>query len=87
MVVDVELDARGRLYILSQGVWDLPNLPENAGLPASPETGTLLRLDRLGRFTPIAQGLDRPTSVELIGDSALVVTLTGTVIRIDRIAG
>ena len=84
MVVDVELGARGQLYVLSQGLWDLPDRPENAGLPAAPRTGTLLRLDRSGSFTPIAGGLDRPTSVELIGDTAFVITLTGKVIRIDR---
>jgi sugar lactone lactonase YvrE len=85
MIVDVEFGARGQLYVLSQGVWNLPDRPDNAGLPAAPRTGKLLRLDRSGSFTPIADGLDRPTSVELIGDSALVVTLTGKVIRIDRI--
>ena len=85
LIVDVEFDARGQLYVLSQGFWDLPNLPENAGQPASPRTGKLLRLEPSGRFTPIVEALDRPTSVELVGDTALVVTLSGKVIRIDHI--
>jgi hypothetical protein len=28
-------------------------------------------------------GLDQPTSVDFIGDAAFVVTLTGTIVRID----
>ncbi len=36
MVVDVEFGPHHELYALSQGVWDLPDFPENAGLPASP---------------------------------------------------
>ncbi len=76
----------GSYTALSQGLWDLPNKPENAGQPASPNTGKLLRLNRSGSFTPIVQGLDRPTSVELVGDTALVVTLTGKVIRIDNVS-
>ena len=85
MIVDVEFDAGGQLYVLSQGVWTLPNIPENAGQPASPRTGKLLRLDRSGRLMPIVEALDRPTSVELVGDTALVVTLSGKVIRIDHV--
>jgi hypothetical protein len=38
-----------------------------------------------GRFASVVEGLDRPTSLELIGDSAFVVTLTGKVIRIDGV--
>lgn len=86
LVVDVEFGARGQLYVLSQGIWDLPNLPENAGLPASPDTGALLRLNRYGSFTRVADGLDRPASVELVGNKAIVVTMTGKVIRIDGLA-
>jgi hypothetical protein len=33
----------------------------------------------------VVEGLDRPTSLEFIGDSAFVVTLTGKVIRIDNV--
>ena len=85
LIVDVEFDAGGQLYVLSQGLWTLPNVPENAGQPASPRTGKLLWLDRSGRLTPIVEDLDRPTSVELVGDTALVVTLSGKVIRIDHV--
>ncbi len=85
LVVDVEFGADHRLYALSQGIWDLPPLPSNAGAPASANTGSLTLVDRHGRLTPIAGTLDRPTSVAFSHNSAFVVTLTGKVLRIDGI--
>jgi hypothetical protein len=85
LVVDVEFGTHHRLYALSQGIWDLPPLPENAGAPASANTGSLTRVDRHGRLTPVAGPLDRPTSVAFSRRSAFVVTLTGKVLRIDGI--
>lgn len=81
LLVDVEADARGRVWVLSQGVWEYPDLPENAGLPASPNTGALYRVEH-GRLVPVVGGLDRPTSLELVGDQAYVITLTGKVLRV-----
>jgi hypothetical protein len=60
-------------------------LPSNAGAPASANTGSLTRVDRHGRLTPVAGPLDRPTSVAFSRTSAFVVTLTGKVLRIDGI--
>lgn len=85
LIVDVELGHGHEVYVLSQGVWDLPPIPENEGKPASPDTGRLLRMTEHGRFASVVKGLDRPTSLELIGDSAFVITLTGKVIRIDGV--
>jgi len=85
LVVDVEFGHGHRLYVLSQGIWDLPPLPSNAGAPASPNTGSLIRVDRHGRLTTVAGSLDRPTSVAFSGKRAFVVTLTGKVLRIDGI--
>jgi hypothetical protein len=85
LVVDVEFGFDHRLYALSQGIWTLPPLPENAGAPASANTGSLTRVDRRGRLTPVAGPLDRPTSVAFSRRSAFVVTLTGKVLRIDGI--
>jgi hypothetical protein len=85
LIVDVEFGPCRQLYALSQGIWDLPVIPENAGAPASPNTGRLVRVTRDGGFATVVEGLDRPTSVEFIGDSAFVVTLTGRVIRIDNV--
>jgi hypothetical protein len=83
LIVDVELGPRWRLYALSQGIWDLEPIPANEGMPASANTGRLLRVDRHGGFDTVVAGLDRPTSVDFIGGSAYVVTLTGKVLRID----
>jgi hypothetical protein len=82
LIVDVEFGRGHRLYALSQGIWDLPQIPENEGAPASPHTGRLLQVRRHGSFATVVEGLDRPTSLEFIGSTAFVVTLTGKVIRI-----
>lgn len=84
LIVDVEFGPCRRLYALSQGIWDLPPTPENEGAPPSPDTGRLLRIQEDGSFATVAEGLDRPTSVEFIGKTAFAVTLTGKVIRIDN---
>ena len=86
LIVDVEFGRCRELYALSQGVWNLPPTPENEGKPAAPDTGRLLRVVRGGRFVPVVEGLDRPTSLELAGDTAFVVTLTGKVLRIDGVS-
>ena len=87
LIVDVEFGRGRQLYALSQGIWDLPATPENEGKPASPDTGRLLRVKKDGGFASVVEGLDRPTSLEFIGNTAFVVTLTGKVIRIDGVAG
>lgn len=83
LLVDVEAGRHHRLYALAQGVWDWPQIPENEGRPASPDTGQLMRVKRSGELVPLVEGLDRPTSFEVRGDSAWVITLTGTVLRVD----
>ena len=60
-------------------------IPENEGAPASANTGTLLRVSSDGSFASVVEGLDRPTSLEFVGKTAFVVTLTGKVIRIDDV--
>jgi sugar lactone lactonase YvrE len=87
LLVDVEFNRNHDLFALSQGVWDLPNDPNLAGQPASHNTGKLVRLDEEGGFTTIVGGLDQPTSLEFIGKTAFVVTLTGKVMRIDNVSG
>jgi sugar lactone lactonase YvrE len=79
LLVDVEFGRHGTLYALAQGVWPLGN-PE--GSPASPDTGQLLRVDQ-GGFDVVAKGLDRPTSLEIVGNTAYVVTLDGEVWTVD----
>jgi hypothetical protein len=84
LAVDVAVH-RHRLYALSQGSWDLDPIPENEGMPASPDTGALLRLQRDGSFATVVGELDRPTSLEFTRKTAFVVTLTGKVLRIDGV--
>lgn len=77
LLVDVEAGRHGRLFALSQGTFT-PGHPE--GSPADPGTGALDRVMPDGTLTPVATGLDQPTSLELAGDKAYVVTLTGTIV-------
>lgn len=83
LLVDVEIGRGGELFALSQGIWTQPDDPANAGQPASADTGRLLRVNDDGTFTVVVDLLDRPTSLEIVGDTAFVVTLTGKVVRID----
>lgn len=82
MLVDVERGRGQTMFALSQGVWD----GAFPGSPALPGTGSLLRLNGDGSFGVIADGLDRPSSLEIIGNTAYVVTLTGEVWAIEGIA-
>jgi hypothetical protein len=82
LLVDVEF-GRGRdLFALSQGVHTVGD----AGSPADANTGSLVTVNGDGTFTSIATGIDRPTSLEVIGTSAYVVTLTGQIWRVDNIS-
>ena len=84
MLVDVEWGPRGRLYGLSQGQWD----GVGEGSRAQPNTGRLVVVGRHGKLTPVVDGrgqelvLDRPVSVEFVGNTAYVVSVTGDVYRV-----
>ena len=80
LLVDVEAGRGHALYALSQGHFT-PGHPE--GSPADPGTGALERVGRDGTMRSIATGLDRPTSLELVGEAAYVLTLAGEIWRID----
>jgi hypothetical protein len=82
LLVDVEFGRGHRLYALSQGVFS--GGPE--GSPALPNTGSLVEVKRNGSFTVVTGGLDRPTSVEFIGDTAYVVTLTGEIWQVVHVS-
>jgi hypothetical protein len=80
-LLDVEFGGGGRLYALSHGTVD-PNIdPSNA----VPYTGALVKVNGDRTFTVITDGLDRPTSLEFIGNTAYVVTLTGEIWKIDGV--
>lgn len=76
---DVEPGRGHRLFALSQGHFT-PG--QDAGAPADPGTGSLLRVTRHGGLALVAGGLDRPNSLEVIRTTAYVVTLGGDVLRI-----
>lgn len=84
LLVDVEFGRGRTLYALSQG--DFPAGGEPA-FPAEPNTGELMEVSGDSTFTVITSGLDRPTSLELIGNTAYVVTLGGEILRIDNVSG
>ena len=44
---------------------------------------TCRRVTDDGGFATVVDGLDRPTSVEFVGRTAFVVTLTGKVMKIE----
>ena len=84
MLIDVERGPGGKLYALSQGQWD----GVGEGSPASPNTGRLLIVKRDGSLRPVVDRygqelvLDRPTSMEFVGNTAYVVSVDGTVYKV-----
>jgi glucose/arabinose dehydrogenase len=81
LLVDVEFGSDD-LFALAQGEFT-PGNPE--GSPANPNTGQLLKAVKAGGFAVVVGGLNQPTSLELIGDTAYVVTLGGEIWRIDNV--
>jgi hypothetical protein len=82
LLVDVEFGRGQALFALSQG----QGSGDPAGYPALPNTGSLVRVNADGTFSVIADELDRPTSFEIIGNTAYIVTLGGEIWTIDNIA-
>jgi sugar lactone lactonase YvrE len=82
LVVDVEFGRGRTLFALSQGIWD--GIAE--GSPALPNTGALVRVAANNTFTVVTEGLDRPTSLEILGNTAYIVTLGGEIWMIDGVA-
>ena len=84
LLVDVEFGRGRTLFGLSQGLFEEGKDP---GSPALPNTGALMRANADGTFSPIVERLNLPTSLEIIGNTAYVITLTGQIWKIDGIAG
>ena len=79
-VLDVEFGGGGSLYALSHGTFD----PITGG--AVPYTGALVKVNEDGTVTHIMDGLDQPTSLEFIGNTAYFVTLTGEIWKIEGVS-
>jgi len=82
LFVDVEFGRGNTLYALAQGIWDGPF----EGTPALPNTGALLQLNPDGTFSVVVDGLNQPTSLEFIGNTAYVVNLAGEVWKIENVS-
>lgn len=82
LLVDVEFGRGRSLFALSQGFWD----GQAAGDPAEPDTGSLVRLNDEGSFDVVADGLDRPTSMEIVQNTAYIITLTGQIWTVEDVA-
>lgn len=83
LLVDVEFGRGRSLNALSQGVFRNGD-PE--GAPAMPNTGSLVKVKGDG-FSVVVDGLNQPTSLEIIGNAAYVVTLGGEIWKIDQVSG
>jgi len=83
LLVDVEFGRGRQLYALSQGP-GVPGAPP--GSPAQPNSGSLVKVNGDGTVTVILDDLNLPTSLEFIGTTAYVVTLTGEIWKIDDFA-
>jgi hypothetical protein len=82
LLVDVEVGPRGRLFGLAQGDWPYEGEEGKEGFPAAPDTGHLMLANGHGEFRSLVSGVDRPTTMEIIGKTVFVVTITGKVLRI-----
>jgi hypothetical protein len=82
LLVDVEFGRGNTLYALLQGFWNGPF----EGAPAQPNTGALAKVNPDGAFSLIVEGLNQPTSVEIIKNTAYVVTLAGEVWKIENVS-
>ena len=82
MLVDVERGRGQTMFALAQGTWD----GVGEGSPAEAGTGSLVRVNGAGSFSIVADELNLPSSLEIIGNTAYVVTLAGEVWAIDTLA-
>jgi hypothetical protein len=81
LLVDVEYGGGRRLYALAQGTWD----GAFPGSPALPGTGALMTLSGQGKLVEVVGELNLPTSLEIIGADAYVVTLTGEIWKLEGV--
>lgn len=83
LLVDVAFGRGRTLFALSQGDFPADGPPD---APALPNSGSLVRANGDGTFSVVTDGLNLPTSVEIIQNTAYVATLSGEVWKIDNIA-
>jgi hypothetical protein len=84
LLVDVEFGRGRSLYALSQGIFPVGGPP---AAPALPDTGALVEVNGNGTFTVVTGNLNLPTSLEFIGNTAYIITLSGEIWKIDDVSG
>jgi hypothetical protein len=84
LLVDVEFGLGRTLYALAQGEWS--GQFGGDGSPADPFTGSLVEVNEDGTFKVLAEGLNQPTSMEFIGNTAYIVTLSGDILKLDNVS-
>ena len=84
LLVDVEFGLGRTMYALSQGDWT--GQFGGDGSPADPMTGSLVEVNDDGTFTVLAEGLNQPTSMEIIDNTAYIVTLSGDIVVVDNLS-
>jgi hypothetical protein len=80
--IDVEFGPSRTLYVLSQGTHVIYDYE---GSPADPNTGALLRVNPDHTTTTVVGGINRPTSVKFIGNTAFIVCYTGEIWKIENL--
>jgi sugar lactone lactonase YvrE len=83
LIVDVEFGLGRRLYALSNGLFPGGEEPS----VALPNTGSLVEVNADGTFTTLVSGLNQPSSLEFIGNTAYITTLNGEIWKIDDLSG
>ncbi|MEQ9562401.1 MAG: hypothetical protein RLN69_07770 [Woeseiaceae bacterium] len=83
LLVDVELGRGFSMFGLAQGEFG----GGDPGAPAKAGSGSLVKANKCGGFDVIEEELNLPTSLEIVGDTAYIVTLTGDVLKFRNISG
>jgi hypothetical protein len=87
LAVDVEMGRGQTMFALSQGEFPCGGDPTCAGSPASHDTGALMRANADGTMTTVADELDQPSSLEIVRNTAYVVTLGGEIWKVEGVSG
>lgn len=83
LLLDVAFGRGRSLFALSQGEWN----GAFPGSPAIPNDGALWEVNNDGTLRLIADGINLPTSVQIIRNDAYIVTLAGDIVKVEDVAG
>ncbi len=80
--IDVEFGPGRTLYVLSQGTH---SIYDYEGSAADVNTGALLRVNPDHTTTTVVGGINQPTSVKFIGNTAYIVCYTGEIWKVENL--